>query len=174
MHMWMERIAIALVLLVALGACGGKDSGGGSMANAKISAASCYKQCDAQTTVQGCTPIVGLADCKTLCDGLASSTPAACADEFDAYYNCSAKDGFVCTIGLVAQKTGACMSDQDAFDRCRNGGKKTTCQGALDSGVCPSVQCPCKSGTKPVSGFDQSGGSCKCYDAVTCMDFFCN
>jgi hypothetical protein len=133
-----------------------------------------YKQCEAQTTVQGCTPIVSLADCKTLCDGLASSTPTTCTDEFDAYYNCSAKDGFACTIGLVAQKTQACMSDQDAFDRCRNGGKKTTCEGALDSGVCPSVQCPCKSGTIPASGFDQSGSSCVCYDAVTCVDFFCD
>jgi hypothetical protein len=169
-----ERILVALVLLTALAACGSKSSGGGSMASGKISVASCYKQCEAQTTVQGCTPIVGLADCKMLCDGLASTTPASCADEFDAYYNCSAADGFVCTIGLVAQKTETCKSDQDAFDRCRNGGKKTTCAGALDSGVCPSVQCPCKSGTKPVSGFDQSGSSCKCYDAVTCMDFFCN
>jgi hypothetical protein len=166
-------------LVLVCSACGGDQQqsstgGAGKGGGGKVSAASCYKQCEAQTAVQGCTPLVSLGDCKTLCDGLASGTPAMCADEFDAYYKCSASDGFMCVVGLIAQKTNACMDEQDAYDRCTNGGSKTTCKGELPSGVCPSVQCPCKSGTKPISGFEQSGGSCTCYDSKTCLDFFCN
>jgi hypothetical protein len=173
----------ALGSLLVVAACGNSSKNSGSMSGGstagiggggKVSAVSCYKQCEAQAAVQGCTAPVSVSECKALCDGLVSTTPASCATQFDAYYNCSANDGFMCLGDLLAQKTNACMSAQDTLDRCRNGGSKTTCKGALPSGVCPSVQCPCKSGTKPVSGFDQSGGKCRCYDTTTCQDLFCD
>jgi hypothetical protein len=180
MHSLARASLTWVAFVLELAACGSKSSGGsggggaGGGATGKISASSCYSQCDAQQATQGCTPIVSLAECKMLCDALAGSTPASCAGAFDAYYSCSAHDGFTCAVGLVSQKTDACKAKQDAFDKCSHGGMKSTCQGQLDSGVCPSVQCPCPSGAKPVSGFDNSSGSCKCLDTVTCKDLFCD
>jgi hypothetical protein len=161
----------AAAILVLSTACGDGTSSGSS-ANG-VAADSCHRQCDAQAKVQGCTPIVGVAECKSLCDQLAASVPSKCKSEFDAYYNCSADEGFTCLGSLPTQST-ACKAKMDAFDKCKNGGSASSCAGELDSGVCPSVQCPCPSGVVPVSGFDHSSGSCKCFDTVTCKDLFCN
>jgi len=169
--------AIAIGLLFLAAACGGSTSGGGGgggSAGAKgVPVDSCYRQCEAQTKVQGCTPIVSLPDCKTLCDQLAAGVPSSCATQFSEYYDCSASEGFMCFASFVAQST-ACNPKKDAFDACQNGGTKSTCEGQLSSGVCPQVSCPCPSGSKLVSGFEQSNGTCKCYDATTCVDFFCD
>ncbi len=160
-------------LMVWATACGGSSGGSSGGTTKGVAAASCHKQCDAQAKVQGCTPIVGVQDCKLICDQLAAGLPSKCATDFDAYYNCSATEGFTCLGSLPTQST-ACNSKMDALDKCRNGGTATTCAGELDSGVCPGVQCPCPTGAVHVSGFDNSGGTCKCFDKVSCVDFFCN
>lgn len=160
-----------LVLLVVawLGACG--SDGGGSTKG--VPADSCHQQCDAQETVTGCQPFVDLATCKSMCDALAAQTPAACAAKFSGYYGCSASAGFECLGSLVTQKGGACSAEQKALDQCQNGGKSTSCAGALDGGFCPSVQCPCPSGTTQISGFDNGPSGCKCFDTTTCLQM-CN
>jgi hypothetical protein len=165
---WRTVVRVS-VLAVVLGGCGSSSDGGGKAANG-VSAASCHAQCDAQSAVTGCTPFVDLATCKSLCDAIASATPASCAGKFDAYYGCSSQAGFECSGTLVAQKGGACSTEQQDLSKCQNGGKKPTCEGANDAGFCPSVACPCPSGTTSVSGFSNASGTCKCFDTTTCLD----
>ena len=155
-------------------ACGGDD--GGSSGGA--SADSCNAQCDAQEKVRGtgCEPFVDLATCKKLCEGLAKSV-GSCGSQFDAYYDCSAADGFMCLGSLVTNKTDACQDELAALNSCKNGGmggSGASCKGANPSGTCPQVACPCPEGTKMVSGFDNSSGSCACFDSKTCKDLFCD
>jgi len=172
------RPMLSALMLCAtfLGACGddtnnGTGPGGGSTA----SVASCNAQCDAQEKVVGCKPFVDLATCKQLCGQLVRSTAAACGDKFNAYYNCSAADGFVCAGSLVTNTTKACDDELDTLNTCSNGGSNgPACEGARDSGTCPQVPCPCAGGTKMVSGFDNTSGSCKCLDELTCKDLFCD
>jgi hypothetical protein len=165
--MFVRGFLLTSVLVIGIGGCGSSDQGSASSA---VSAASCNRQCDAQSMVNGCTPIVDTGTCKQLCGALAAQTPATCASKFDTYYDCSATAGFECTGALVSQKGGACSAEQSAFAACQNGGKKPTCAGANDAGFCPSVQCPCPSGTTPISGFSNTTGACKCFDTTTCLD----
>jgi hypothetical protein len=159
-----SRLVFFLGVMAAVAAgCGGGGSGGGG-----VSPAPCHEQCAAQQKVTGCTPFVDLATCDSMCDALAGQTPATCEPKFSAYYSCSTLAGFECLGSLVTQKGNACRAEQSALDKCQNGGKSTTCEGALDGGFCPSVECACPSGPTPISGFDQSSGSCKCFDATTC------
>jgi hypothetical protein len=152
-----------------LSGCSSSSDGGGN-ASTRVPVESCHGQCQAQTAVTGCTPFVDLATCKSMCDALAAQTPAACAGKFDAYYGCSANAGFECLGSLVEQKGGACSAEMQTLANCQNGGKKPTCEGASDAGFCPSVDCPCSSGTTPISGFSNRSGSCKCFDTTTCLD----
>ncbi|HKU37146.1 MAG TPA: hypothetical protein VJR89_03345 [Polyangiales bacterium] len=157
--------------------CGGDD--GDSPSDGPLaSATSCNAQCDAQEKVRGtgCDPIVDLATCKQLCAQLVKNI-GACGAQFNAYYDCSAADGFSCTGPLVTNKTNACEDELAALNSCRNGGmggSGAACKGANPNGTCPQVPCPCREGTKMVSGFDTSSGSCKCLDTDTCQDLFCD
>jgi hypothetical protein len=173
-----RRFLLGLVMCCSFSAaCGGDgdDSGGGSSGSGP-SVASCNAQCEAQEKVRGsgCEPFVDLGTCKQLCAQLAKNAKA-CAAQFNAYYDCSAADGFKCAGPLVTNKTNACDDELDALNTCSNGGSNgPACKGANANGTCPQVQCPCPGGTKPVSGFDNSSGSCECLDSNTCKDLFCD
>ena len=161
---------------VSATSCGDDDANpsGGTAA----SAASGDAQCDAQEKVRGsgCAPIVDLLTCKQLCAQLVKSV-GQCGTQFNAYYDCSAADGFMCAGPLVTNKTSACDDELASLNRCRNGGtggSGASCKGANPSGTCPQVACPCPGGTKMVSGFDNSSGSCECLDTNTCKELFCD
>ena len=172
--MTMRRFVFGLVVCSFVSAaCGGDDGdgpGGGG-----TSAASCNAQCDAQEEVRGsgCEPFVDLGTCKALCGELVKSV-GRCGTQFNAYYDCSAADGFMCVGPLVSNKTRDCDDELAALDSCRDGGSGASCKGATPSGTCPQVPCPCPEGTKMVSGFDTSSGSCACFDSKTCKDLFCD
>jgi hypothetical protein len=157
-------------LLCSFAACGGDDddsqSGGGSAARM-----SCDRQCEAQERVQGCRPLLPLAQCKQLCAAIVADIKPECGDEFSAYYDCSANQGFECGGIGTTQDAAPCKSALDALDACEG---PVMCVGARDSGTCPSVVCPCPSGATNVSGFSNEGGECRCYDEKTCLDFFCD
>lgn len=142
----------------------GSDGGNGN----GVSPGTCYRQCDVQSAITGCIPIVDPPHCKSLCDALAAATPASCQSKFEAYYACSANAGFECFGNFEAQKGGACLTEEKAYVACQNGGKPATCEGALDSGFCPSVDCPCPSGVTPISGFDNGPSGCRCFDTTSC------
>jgi hypothetical protein len=159
-------------------ACGGDD--GSPSGGTAASAASCNAQCDAQEKVRGtgCEPLVDLGTCKQLCAQLVKSV-VGCSAQFNGYYDCSAADGFQCAGPLVTNRTSACDDELAALNSCRNGGmggagSGATCKGANASGTCPQVPCPCPEGTKMVSGFENSSGSCECFDRNTCKDLFCD
>jgi hypothetical protein len=177
MTMISSSIRLACVAaLVGLTACGDDTA----VASAAVSTASCHAQCDAQAGLEGdCTPFVDHATCKQLCKALADSLPSTCSDEFDAYYECSAADGFVCQLGLVSQKTSACNDEQDALDACDDdgsagaGASKPKCVGASESGTCPQVACPCPGGVEMVSGFSNAASGCRCWDETSCVAEWC-
>jgi hypothetical protein len=175
--MRLRRFLLGLVVCCSvLGACGGDDDDSGSSASG-ASLASCNRQCVAQEEVRGtgCDPFVDLTTCKAICAQLVKGAKE-CGTEFNAYYDCSAADGFKCAGSLVTNKSSACDDELSALDRCSNGGagKGGSCKGANDNGTCPQVACPCPEGTKMVSGFDTSSGSCACLDSDTCKDLFCD
>lgn len=161
------------------GSSGGAGTSGGAATGAtgagkSQAKTSCYAQCDAQDNIPDCDPIVSNQECKLLCDQLVSGTPDDCLDEFSAFYDCTVMDGFGCTIGLPSSKTDQCDDEQDTLDECVNGPGGTKCEGQDENGRCPQVACPCPEGTKMVSGVDLEGSGCKCLDAVTCRDLFCD
>lgn len=167
-------LGLAVVCSCISVACGGDEGGSSSGA----SAASCNAQCEAQEDVRGsgCEPFVDLGTCKQLCALLAKSV-GSCGSEFNAYYDCSAADGFMCLDSLVTNKTRACDDELDALNACRSGGtggSGASCKGANPSGTCPQVQCPCPDGTKLVSGADSSSAGCVCFDSTTCQELFCD
>jgi hypothetical protein len=169
-----RRFVFGLVACCCVLACGDDD---GDSADTAASVASCDAQCDAQEKVRGsgCEPFVDLATCKQLCAQLVKGV-GHCGTQFDAYYDCSAADGFMCAGSLVTNKTKACDDELAALSSCQNGGvggSGASCKGANPSGTCPQVSCPCPDGTKMVSGFDNSSGSCECLDSNTCKDLFC-
>src|SRR4051812_11862323 len=96
-----RRFWLGLVLCASLSACGGDDDAASAGSATAASVASCNAQCDAQEKVRGtgCEPFVDLATCKQLCTTLAKNAKG-CAKQFDAYYDCSAADGFVCAGSL--------------------------------------------------------------------------
>jgi hypothetical protein len=158
-----------VAVLVAGVACGDDDdaaSGAGSAARM-----SCERQCEAQDRVQGCRPPVDLATCKQLCGALVAQVDADCGDEFSAYYDCSANQGFECLALGVGQDALPCKNAQDQLDACQG---TPACVGADDEGLCPRVTCPCPEGATSVSGFSSDSGECRCYDERTCVDFFCD
>ena len=160
-------------LLVILGAsfgvvCGCQDDA------SKVDPQSCYDQCDSQTRTQGCSPIVGNADCKSLCDALVSSVHESCDGEFQSYYRCSAELGFSCLGELQVQKDSTCEDERIAFDRCNNGGEATTCKVGTANGHCPQIACKCPEGVKSVNGFETTGDGCVCLTETTCQDLFCD
>ena len=179
---------IALCCAALLLACGDKkNSGTGNTSGISddMLKSSCHAQCDAQEKVEGCEPFVSLADCKTLCDGLVQGLNDGCEDEFKAYYDCSASDGFKCAGTLVTSNSSACQPNLDALNACSNGdgaagmgggeagtggGVNAGCEGADDNGRCQPVTCQCDDGPQQISGTDNSGGTCKCVDEVTCKD----
>lgn len=166
-----HAMGLSVLILLAASACGDDASGGGNGA----ALASCHAQCEAQQNVTGgCTPTVDLASCKQLCSLLVSGVRGSCTDEFSAYYDCSAADGFTCVGSLVAQKSDACQDEQDRYDSCQDGPGGTTCEGARDSGTCPQVACPCPEGEVLVSGFDNDADGCSCWNEVTCQDLTCD
>ena len=173
------RLSLCLIAMIATAtfACGGGDSGNDGSGT---SLASCNAQCDAQENVRGkgCEPFVPLADCKQICAQLVKNVKG-CGAQFNAYYDCSAADGFVCAGPLVTNTTNACDDELAALNRCSNGGGNagsgsSACKGATASGVCPRVACPCPEGSKMVSGFATSADGCACLDATTCKDLFCD
>jgi hypothetical protein len=168
--MTLRTILWLSALAAAFGGCSSDDGAGAKTTSSGLSAESCHRQCDAKAAVTGCTPDVDLSFCKALCDSTAKDTPAECAGKFTGYYDCSAQAGFECAGSSVQQKGDACHADLTAFADCQNGGKAPVCQGANDAGACPSVECPCASGTVPVSGISYVSGSCKCLDTTTCLD----
>ena len=167
-----RRFLFGLVVCAWISAsCGGDDDGSDGTA---ASVASCNAQCDAQEEVRGsgCEPFVDLTTCKQLCEQLAKSV-GSCGSQFDAYYDCSAADGFMCLGSLVVNKTKDCEDELSALNSCKNGGG-ASCEGANPNGTCPQVACPCPEGTKMVSGFDNDSGGCACLDSNTCKDLFCD
>jgi hypothetical protein len=175
-----RRFVLGLVMCCCVTASCGADGNGSPSDGTAASVASCNTQCDAQEKVRGtgCEPFVDLATCKQLCGQLAKSV-AGCGPQFNTYYDCSAADGFMCSGPLVTNKTSACNDELAALNGCRNGGmggagSGASCKGANPSGTCPQVPCPCPEGTKMVSGFDNSSGSCECLDRNTCKDLFCD
>jgi hypothetical protein len=175
--MAIRRFVLGLVVCSYISACGG-DDGGGPSGGTAASVASCNAQCDAQEEVRGsgCAPLVDLATCKQLCGRLVKDV-GRCGPQFNAYYDCSAADGFMCLGALVTNKTKACDDDLAAYNSCRSGGvggSGASCKGANPSGTCPQVPCPCPDGTKMVSGFDSSSAGCACLDSNTCKDLFCD
>jgi len=166
---WVRATLCALSTASAvLGSIAGCGSDGGNSGSGGVSPGTCYRQCDAQSAIVGCMPIVDPPNCKALCDALAAGTPASCQSKFDAYYECSANAGFECFGDLEAQKGGACLTEEKAYVACQNGGHPITCEGALDGGFCPSVDCPCPSGVTPISGFDNGPSGCRCFDTTSC------
>jgi hypothetical protein len=168
----MARFIYAFALAALLGAgtgCGDDDdTGAGANGAARMS---CDRQCEAQDEVQGCRPLVDLAGCKQLCGLLVADLEADCGDEFSAYYDCSANQGFECSALGTSQDAAPCKNALDQLDACKG---SPMCVGADDEGRCPSVACPCPEGTTSVSGFSNESGECRCYDAKTCVDFFCD
>ena len=150
---------------------GGGSAGAGSGPGANAARDACHAQCDAQEQVMGCEPLVELAVCKQLCNALVADLEAECHEPFASYYDCSAKQGFMCLGSLVSQDSAPCKSAMDQFNACKG---TPMCAGANDRGLCPRVDCPCPEGAKSVSGFDNEGGQCSCFDARTCVDFFCD
>jgi hypothetical protein len=154
-------VGVVGMAVVACGSDSGNSSGNGADASL------CNAQCDAQAQVQGCTPVVPTATCKQICPALAQSTLPGCGDAFNAYYKCSANAAWECGPIGPTQKGGACKAEQDALSKCNH----ATCEGELDGGFCPSVQCACPSGTTSVSGYNTTNGVCKCVDTSNCQQF---
>lgn len=100
-------------------ACGGDDEDGSSSGGASV--ASCRATCDAQEEVRGsgCEPSVKLATCKQLCTQLVDSIQG-CGKQFNAYYDCTAADGFTCSGALVTSKTNECDDERAALESCRD------------------------------------------------------
>src|SRR5262245_19624386 len=139
--MALRRFLLGLVVCCSFaGACGGDDddsgsgggaSGGGASGGSTASVASCNAQCEAQEKVRGtgCDPFVDLATCKQICAQLVKGIKG-CGAEFNAYYDCSAEDGFQCSGSLVTNKTNACDDELDALNTCTNGGSSgPACKG---------------------------------------------
>ena len=172
----MIRLLPCLVLLsVTVLGCGGDDDDGDSASGGPGASAArdaCHAQCEAQELAMGCEPLVELATCKQLCNALVADLEPGCHEPFRSYYDCSAKQGFQCLGSLVTQDSAPCKSAMDQYNTCMGGAPM--CTGANERGLCPRVDCPCPEGTKSVSGFDQEGGKCSCYDAKTCVEFFCD
>lgn len=165
--------SFAVVLLVCWGCgddAGGDDDGVIDQA-ASLARDACHAQCEAQQQTEGCEPLVGLSTCRQLCDMIVRDLEPDCREEFTAYYNCSADQGFTCFGGLVTQPSEPCANALDELNACQG---TPMCVGADDEGFCPSVDCPCPDGSTPVSGFSNESGECRCLDEQTCTDLFCD
>jgi hypothetical protein len=161
-------------------ACGGDDDDDASGSKSGgLSVASCNAHCEAQESVRsmGCEPFVPLADCKQICSLLSKSDK--CAAQYNAFWDCSVADGFMCAGSLVTNKTQACDAKVDALQSCMSGGSGAagsgaTCKGADSSGHCPQIACPCPEGTKMVNGNESGPGGCECLTPTTCQDLWCD
>ena len=102
-------------------ACSSDDDGGSSSGGSVASVASCNATCDAQEEVRGsgCAPSIKLKTCKQLCAQLVDSIKG-CGKQFNAYYECTAADGFTCDGALVTSKTNDCDDERAALESCRN------------------------------------------------------
>ena len=166
--MVLRKFGWVLVLGVAMAGCASDeegDDGGGS--NAAL-ARSCHDSCDAQAAVVGCMLMVTPETCNALCDSNARELPDECADSFTAYYDCTVATGYECQGAYVLQRTAECDDEVRTLGTCL--GNDMECEGADETGACPSVECQCPSGPKRISAVSYESGSCVCVDATTCVE----
>lgn len=163
----MRKHWVRLAIVLALTGCG-DDGADDDAARDDEATQSCYDVCREQAAAEKAGNCEGIteAQCRALCD--AALSDEACSAEFTELNECRLTGEFSC--GLVSAESDAdCDAQTDDYLMCSEA-NAPACEGADENGRCPAVPCACPDGETLISGFDNSGGACRCLTPDTCLD----